>query len=199
MSLSQMRSFAIRSLCVLGALLPTLATACHAQALPARPALPVRPQPATVILGSLTLSPTTSTLNFNLVRGGVSDTQSVTFTTSWLALGLGTDPLDIYGYFSNPMIALQNSANASFVIPSASVFGQATGTGALATSFTPFSQTTPFSGASGLHLVNNNVSFLLLGLGSQTDTVSLQINLAGQPNLPAGTYVGTLTLEVVVN
>jgi hypothetical protein len=200
MSLNQMRSFVVYRRLVFGLFLSVLATSCYAQAIPARPLVPVRPKPALSILQSLSVSVSPSSANFTLVSGGVSNSPSVVITTSWIALVIGTDTLDIYGYFSSPIAALQNMTNSSFVIPSSAVYGQVTGTGSLVSSYTPFTQTTPFSGASGLHLSDNAITLLLvLGLGSQTDTLAMRINLNGQPQLPAGSYTGTLTLQAVAN
>jgi hypothetical protein len=199
MPLSQMRSFAVRNIVVLSAVLSALTTACCSQAIRARPQIAVRPKPAVVILGSLSIAASPTTATFTLVSNGVSNTQSVTVTTSWLVVGLGSDPLDIYGYFTSPSNALQNTASSSFLIPSSAVYGQVTGTAALVGALTPFTQATPEVSASGLHLASNSQAFLLLGLGSQTNTLSLQINLSGQPQLPAGSYTGTLMLQAVVN
>ena len=199
MSLNQMRSFAVRRMLVFGLFLSMLATPCYAQAIRARPQISVGPKPALVILGSFTISASPTTATFALVSNGVSNAQSVTITTSWIVLGLGTDTLDIYGYFTNPASALQNTASSSFVIPSSAVSGQVTGTGSLVSSYTPFTQTTPQASASGLHLASTSQTFLLLGAGSQTNTLSLKINLSGQPQLPAGSYTGVLTLQAVSN
>ena len=199
MSLNQMRSFVAQSLLVFGLFLSALTTACYAQAIPARPSISIRPKPAAVILGSLTVSASPTTASFTLVHGGISNSQSIVITTSWLALGLGTDPLDVYAYFTSSSIALQNTTNSSYTIPPSAIYGQVTGTGTLVSSYTAFTQTTPFSSASGLHLADTLVSFVVLGAGSQTNTLALQINLSGQPNLPAGSYTGTLTIQSVVN
>lgn len=197
MSLSQMRSFVVHRRLVLGLFLSALSTVCCAQAIRARPSISVGPKPALVILGSFTISASPTTATFALVSGGVSNAQSVTITTSWIVLGLGSDTLDVYGYFTNPAAALQTTANN--VIPSSAVFGQVTGTGSLVSSYTPFTQTTPQASASGLHLATTPQTFLLLGAGSQTNTLSLQIRLSGLPQLPAGSYTGVLTLQAVSN
>ena len=199
MSLSQMRSFVVHRWLVLGLLLSALTPACYAQAIRARPSISVGPKPALLILGSLTIAASPTSANFTLVSGGISNAPSVTVTTSWLVVALGTDPLDVYGYFASPSAALQNTTSSSFVIPSSAVFGQVTGTAGIVSSYTAFTQATPQSSASGLHLASTTQAFLLIGLGSQVNTLSLRINLSGQPQLPAGTYTGTLTLQAVAN
>ncbi|WP_216845398.1 hypothetical protein [Granulicella sp. S156] len=197
MSLSQMRSFVVHHRLVFALFLSTLTTTGYAQAIRARPSISVGPKPALVILGSLTIAASPTSASFTLVSGGVSNAPSVTITTSWLVVGLGSDPLDIYGYFTSPTAALQNTA--SFLIPSSAVFGQVTGTAGIVSSYTAFTQTTPQASASGLHLASTTQAFLVLGIGSQTNTLSLKINLSGQPQLPAGSYTGTLMLQAVVN
>ena len=197
MSLSQMKLFVVHRRLVFGLFLSALSTACYAQAIRARPSISVGPKPALVLLGSFTISASPTTATFALVSGGVSNAQSVTITTSWIVLGLGTDTLDVYGYFTSAGAALQTTA--SNVIPSSAVYGQVTGTGSLVSSYTPFTQTTPQASASGLHLASTAQTFLLLGAGSQTNTLSLQIRLTGLPQLPAGSYTGVLTLQAVSN
>lgn len=199
MSLSQMRSFVVHRWLVFGVLLSALTPACYAQAIRARPAISVGPKPALVILGSLTIAASPTSASFTLVSGGVSNAPSVTVTTSWLVVALGSASLDVYGYFTSPGTALQNTTNSSFVIPSSAVFGQVSGTAGIVSSFTAFTQATPQASASGLHLASTTQAFLILGLGSQTNTLSLRINLSGQPQLPAGNYTGTLNLQAVVN
>lgn len=199
MSLRQMRSFVVHNRLVFGLFLSALTPACYAQAIRARPSILARPKPALVILGSLTIAASPTSASFTLVSGGVSSTPSVTITTSWVVVALGSDPLDVYGYFTSPTAALQNTANSSFVIPSSDVFGQVSGTASIVSSYTAFTQTTPQASASGLHLASTTQAFLILGLGSQTNTLSMQINLSGQPQLPAGSYTGTLMLQAVVN
>jgi hypothetical protein len=200
MSLSQMRSFVVHHRLVFALFLSTLSTACYAQAIRARPLVSVSPKPALSILQSLSISVSPGTANFTLASGGVSNSQTVVITTSWIALVIGTDTLDIYGYFLSPTAALQNTTNSSYVIPSSAVYGQVTGTGSLVSSYTPFTATTPFGSASGLHLSDNTITLLLvLGIGSQTDNLAMRINLSGQSQVPAGSYMGTLTLQAVAN
>ena len=147
------------------------------------------------------MSTSATTLSFNLAPGSTSDTPSTVLTTSWTALAVGTIALDVYGYLSSPSVALQNSSNAAYVVPSSAVSGMASGAGSLVTSLTPFTQTTPTPAASnaGLHIVSGSVNILVLGAGSRTNTISMQVNLNAQPQLPAGTYTGTLTLIAVAN
>jgi hypothetical protein len=63
------------------------------------------------------------------------------------------------------------------------------------TTFTAFSQTAPLGAAgAGLTLFSE----ALTGTNhtaNRTDNLNLEINLAAQPLLPAGTYTGTLNIQ----
>jgi hypothetical protein len=130
-------------------------------------------------------------VSFTLTPGGTSTaSSSIAITTTWVG-GLGfTGSLILYGYFSSATAALSGGTPVSN-IPSSDVFGQVpTGT---PTSYTAFTQTTPYSGASGLQLYSIT-SVAVLG-GNRTDNLSLKINLSSIPQLPAATYTGVLYLE----
>jgi hypothetical protein len=56
--------------------------------------------------------------------------------------------------------------------------------------YTPFTQSNPIGGAS---LLLYRDLFMIGGNGFRADTLNLEINLEGLPQLPAGTYTGPST------
>ena len=72
------------------------------------------------------------------------------------------------------------------------------------TAFTAFTQNTPFSAATGL-LVYRTGNLVALGSGrtdnlvalgsGRTDSLFLMVDLSASPQLPAGSYRGTLVLQ----
>jgi hypothetical protein len=60
---------------------------------------------------------------------------------------------------------------------------------------TAFTGTNPINGSTASLLIWKLTSVLSLG-GTHTDSLSLQIDLTNQPQLPAATYTGVLTLQV---
>jgi hypothetical protein len=58
--------------------------------------------------------------------------------------------------------------------------------------YTPFTRSNPMSGASLLLLCD---IFMSGGNGFRTDTLNMEIDLEDLPQLPAGTYTGTLYLQ----
>jgi len=158
-----------------------------------RPLAP-KANPQIIIGGTLSVSATPGLVNFSLVQSGVAQGSSgVTVTTSWNVLGIITT-LNLYGYFSSSSGALTDGLTPPHFIPSSAVFGQVS-TG-LPTTYTAFTQTTPFSGAAGLQLYTDS-QFIALG-GSRTDVMNLRIDLTNVPTLPPGTYTGTLTLQATM-
>ncbi len=144
-------------------------------------------------VSSLSISATPSLVLFSLVPRGVAPGSSaVAITTTWGgSLCLFTCSINVYAYFASPTAAL--SGGSPIVdIPSSAVLGEVpTGT---PTSFTPFTQTSPFGGAAALELFSQSW-VLYAGAGSRTDALDLEINLASLPQLPAGTYSGTLFIQ----
>ena len=149
---------------------------------------------AAAAIGTLTVTVSPASVSFNLVSKGLAvGSGAVAVTTAWsVNLCVGACTINLYGYFANANAALSGGSPV-VNIPSSSVLGRVpTGT---PTSFTPFTQTAPFGGA-GASLLLFSQSFTLLTLpGSRTDALSLEINLANQPQLPAGTYSGTLFVQ----
>jgi hypothetical protein len=152
-----------------------------------------RPTPATAV-SSLSISVTPSNVSFQLVSNGVTTGSApVEITTSWGgSLCLFTCTINVYGYFTSASSALSGGSPV-VNIPSSEVLGQVT-TG-IPTTYTAFTQSNPLGGAgASLELLSQGF-FLLSGGGSRTDALSLEINLTSQPQLPAGSYSGTLYIQ----
>jgi hypothetical protein len=149
----------------------------------------VRAKPQ-LTLGSISLSASPATVTFNLVSGGTASASSaINITSSGSSLGLFST-MSLYAYFASSNALVSPAGDA---IPASAIYAKCT-TGLLS-AFTAFTQTTPLSGASGLLVVQDTSLLDLLIGGGRTDALSLQINLTGQPQLPAGTYSGTLVLQ----
>ena len=142
-----------------------------------------------VLNDSITVSLSSSAVNFTLTAGSASNPGStgVTATTTWL-LRPSVGSLKLYAFFASSTAALTDGAGNN--IPSAD-FQVSNNAGP----FNSLTNTVPFGGANaGLQLsstpiLGNNRS------GTRTDNMNFNINLAPQPNLPAGTYTGTLTIQ----
>jgi hypothetical protein len=142
-------------------------------------------------VSSLTISASPASVNFGLVAGGTANGSSaVEITTTWGAgFCVFTCTVNLYGYFANASVALSGGSPA-VDIPTSEVLGQMP-TGA-PTTFTAFTQSGPLGGAGASLLLFSQSFTIYTGNGSRTDALNLQINLANQPQLPAGTYSGTL-------
>jgi hypothetical protein len=178
---------------ILFALLGAADGASIAQAVRIHPLTHVKTE--LIFSGTISLSATPAAVNFNLVRNGTAPGSShVTITTTFSGIGIGTT-MDLYAYFASPTSALTDGRTPANLIPSSAVLGQVT-TG-MPTAFTPFTQTTPFNGATtGLQLYDETDT---LNFGTtRTDVLNLEINLAGV-SIPAGSYTGTITLQAVIN
>jgi hypothetical protein len=157
----------------------------------------LRPRPQLVcILCSLTVSASPTSTSFTLVQGGVSTASSPIVIVTTLTGVSALSSLSLYGYFSSSTAALTDGATAPNNIPSSAVLGKMpTGT---PTSFTPFTGTNPVGTAGAGLLLYSTSSLLTLGCfpaSCRTDTLNLEINLGSLPQLPAGTYHGTLLLQ----
>lgn len=142
---------------------------------------------------SLTVAATPSTVAIPLVSGATAaGTSPVAITTTWVLSATRT-AVTLVGYFSSATVALTNGATTPANIPAAEVLGQMT-TGT-PTSFTAFTQTAPLGTAgAGLTLFTQPLSGTNRN-ANRTDNLNLEINLASQPQLPAGTYTGTLNIQ----
>jgi hypothetical protein len=139
---------------------------------------------------TLTVSASPTAVTFALVAGGTaSGSAPVAITTTWtLAASRANVILD--AYFASATAAL---TNGSVNIPTSEVFGTVpTGTPTTATAFTQTAALGP-SGA-GLTLFTQALSSSNRS-ATRTDSLTLQINLTAQPQLPASTYTGTLSIE----
>jgi hypothetical protein len=142
---------------------------------------------------SLTISATPNAVSFSLVSGGVAVANfPVVITTTWV-LGSGRANVVLDGYFSSSTGALTFAGPPASSIPTSSVLGQMT-TGS-PTVFTAFTQTSVFGGAgAGLTLFTQALTTTNRA-ATRTDSLSLEIDLTALPQLPAGSYTGTLTLQ----
>jgi len=142
-----------------------------------------------VLNDSITVSLSSSAVNFNLVPGSANNPGSagVTATTSWL-LKPSAGSLSLYAFFSSSASALTDGAGDN--IPSAD-FQLSDNAGP----FTALTNTVPFGGANAGLMVSTVKIIGTNKSGSRTDVMNFNINLSALPNLPAGTYTGTLTIQ----
>jgi hypothetical protein len=142
-----------------------------------------------VLSQSVTLTLSANAVNFNLTAGSAANPGStaITATTAW-TLKPSVGSVNVYAFFSNSASALTDGGGNN--IPSADF--QISNNGA---AFTALTNTVPFGGANaGLRLSSTTI----LGnnkTGTHNDVMNFNINLAPLPNLPAGTYTGTLTIQ----
>jgi hypothetical protein len=146
-------------------------------------------RPAPILGGSVTVTTAPAFVSFRLVSKGVATSSAgVGVTTTWTGLSR-LCKLNLYGYFSSAGAALTGGSPA-VDIPTSAVLGQVL-TGS-PTAYTSFTQGNPIGGASLLLYCE---IFRTGGNGFRTDALNLEINLEGLPQLPAGTYTGTLYLQ----
>ncbi len=143
---------------------------------------------------SLTLTLLPGAVNFTLVSGNATNGGSlpIAVTTTWFLLPIRT-AVTVYGYFTSSSAALVHSAPTNTIdIPSSRIEASVNGGGQA-----PFSQTLPFGAPNaGRQLAVHPITLLTI-IGSRTDTVTLNINLANY-TLPADTYTGSLRLRAQV-
>jgi hypothetical protein len=146
-------------------------------------------------VSSMTVTASPSSVNFRLVsRGIATGSNAINITTTWGgSLCLLSCTINLYAYFSGANAALSGGGSPVASIPAAEVLGQVP-TGS-PTSFTAFTQSNPLGGAGASLLLFQQSFFLITGGGSRTDALNLEINLANQPQLPAGSYSGTLYIQ----
>ncbi len=147
---------------------------------------PARPHPE-LALGSLGISASPSTISLTLVAGGQAFGSSAISIQTAANLSV-LSSLSLYAFFTNSA-ALSSSSGDT--IPASMVYGRCP-TGS-PTAFTAFTQSAPFSAASGLQLYRTG-NLVMLGSG-RTDSLFLMIDLSATPQLPAGSYTGTLILQ----
>ena len=146
-----------------------------------------------ILAESLTISANPSTVNFALVSGATANGSApVAITTSWVLKSTRAN-VNLYSWFSTPSAALTDGGSPANNIASSLVLGQVT-TGS-PTGYTAFTQSNTLGTASGgLQLFTQAISSTNRA-ATRTDNLNLQINLTTLPQLPAGTYTGTITLQ----
>ena len=146
-------------------------------------------KPSDIRGGSVTVTAAPAFVSFHLVSKGVATSSTgVGITTTWTGLSR-LCKLNLYSYFSSAGAAL-TSGSPAVNIPTSAVLGQMS-TGS-PSAYTPFTQSNPIGGASLLLYCD---LFMIGGNGFRADTLNLEINLEALPQLPAGTYSGTLYLQ----
>ena len=142
-----------------------------------------------VLNDSISVSLSSSAVNFNLTQGSANNPGSVgvTATTTWV-LKPNVGNVTLYAFFSNSTSALTDGAGSN--IPSAN-FQLSNNAGP----FAALTSTVPFGGANAGLLVSQTKVLGNNKSGSHTDVMNFNINLTTLPNLPAGTYTGTLTIQ----
>jgi len=142
-----------------------------------------------VLSQSVSVTLSANAVNFTLTSGSANNpgSTSITATTTW-TLKPSVSSLKVYAFFSNSASALTDGAGNN--IPSAD-FQISNNGGA----FNALTNTVPFGGANaGLQLSSTPI----LGnkrTGMRNDVMNFNIDLAPLPNLPAGAYTGTLTIQ----
>jgi hypothetical protein len=145
---------------------------------------------------SLTLSLSSNAVNFNLTPGSASNhgSNSVTATTTWTLQPAFLRRISVYAFFNNANGALTDGGGDN--IPSSAFQISDNGGG-----YQALTSTAPFGGAGAGLLLGQSTEFLFFNThGTRTDTMNFNIDLSqgALPNLPAGSYAGTLTLQVQV-
>lgn len=138
---------------------------------------------------SLTLSLSGNAVDFTLAAGAAANAGStpITATTKWV-LKPGRTAVTVNAYFTSATAALTDGTNN---IPS-SAFSIKNNAAAAA----PLTNTVAYATGSGLRLENVAITAANRN-SSSTDAMSFNIDLSGGtlPQLPAGTYTGTLNIQ----
>lgn len=142
-----------------------------------------------VLSDSISVNLSGNAVNFNLVGGSANNpgNTSITATTTWI-LKPSVGNLKLYAFFSSSASALTDGAGNN--IPSAD-FQISDNAGA----FTALTNTVPFGGANAGLQVSSTPILGNNKRGTRNDVMNFNINLAPLPNLPAGVYAGTLTIQ----
>ena len=145
---------------------------------------------------SLTVTATPANITFTLSKGGTSvGSSAIAIVTTWVLLPTRANVV-LSGYFSSTTAALTDGMATPNNIPTSEVLGQVpTGT---PTTYTAFTATTTGTqlGTTGATLVLYTQALSSTNRAStRTDNLTMEINLASQLQLPAGTYTGTLNLQ----
>lgn len=142
-----------------------------------------------VLSDSITLTLSGNAVNFTLVGGSATNPGStgITATTTWV-LRPSVNSLKLYAFFSSSTAALSDGAGHN--IPSADFQISANGS-----AFAALTNTVAFGGANAGLQVSSVPIRGFNKTGTNSDVMTFNINLAPLPNLPAGTYTGTLTIQ----
>ncbi len=119
----------------------------------------------------------------------------VVIQTTWDVNPGQINSISLVAYFTTPAQAL---TGGTVQIPSSRILGRMT-TG-LPTTFTPFTQASVAgAGTAGgsLELFRDIITGPNKGTLTRTDNLDLQLNTVGFPDLPVGTYSGTLNIRAV--
>jgi hypothetical protein len=119
----------------------------------------------------------------------------VIIQTRWDVNPGQVNTISLVAYFSTPAQAL---TGGTVQIPSSRILGRMT-TG-LPTTFTPFTQASVAgAGTAGgsLELFRDVIIGTNKGTLTRTDDLDLQLDMVGFPDLPVGTYSGTLNIRAV--
>jgi hypothetical protein len=144
---------------------------------------------------SLTVSLSANAVSFNLTAGNAANAGSIniTATTSWV-LKPSRGSVGVYAYFASAAAALTDGGSPANNIPSSAFFISDNGGAS-----TALTATTPFGGANaGLQLANVSITAANRN-SSRTDAMTFNINLTSLPQLPAGSYTGTLNIQAQAN
>jgi len=142
-----------------------------------------------VLNDSISVTLSGNAVNFNLIAGSANNagSTSVTATTAW-TLKPGVRNLRLYAFFSNSASALTDGVGDN--IPSSDF--QISDNGG---PFAALTNSVPFGGANAGLLLSRTRIRARNRSGSRTDVLNFNINLSTLPNLPPGTYTGTLTIQ----
>jgi len=142
-----------------------------------------------VLSDSITLTLSGNAVNFTLVGGSASNPGStgITATTTWV-LKPSVNSLKLYAFFSSSTAALSDGVGHN--IPSADF--EISDNGA---AFAALTNSVVFGGANAGLQVSSVPIRGYNKTGTNSDVMTFNINLTPLPNLPAGVYTGTLTIQ----
>ncbi len=129
---------------------------------------------------------------------GPNDFTPLAVTTAWDVDPDRTAAVALVAYFEQPARALVGGLAA---IPSAAVFGRVPTGGPK--SFAPFTGGAVTAGAAMAGTAGGTLVLFTQTIsgatahGGRSDDLQLRIDLSGAPELPAGSYTGTLNLQVI--
>ncbi len=160
--------------------------------IPARVSV-ARPQLVCVVC-TLTVSVSPANVNFLLVRNGTAaGNASLTLVTTLTGAATIYGTINLYAFFASSTADLKGNISSDDVLPSSAVLGRCT-TG-LPTTYTYYNKNDPLSlKKNSLEIFSQSANGLLLP-ATRTDTLALEISLAGLPTVAADTYSGVLLIQ----